>query len=142
MNTNIKSFNIRVYALIIENDHILISKELIRNKISLKFPGGGLEYGEGLIDGLQREAIEELNQPLKQVNHFYTTDFFQQSSFDSKDQLIAIYYTAKLTSELRNKIKEPTKDQPFFLWKKIQDLNEQDLEFSIDKKVLRMVKKL
>jgi len=26
-----------------------------------KFPGGGLEYGEGLIEGLKREFVEECN---------------------------------------------------------------------------------
>ena len=142
MRTNIKSFNIRVYALIIEGDHILISKELIKDEILFKFPGGGLEFGEGLIEGLQREANEELNQSLNEIEHFYTTDFFQRSTFDSKDQLISIYYTAKLSSKLVNKLKEPIKDQPLFIWKKIKDLKENDLGFSIDKKVLKMVKDL
>tara|TARA_B100001093_G_scaffold410641_1_gene399958 strand:+ start:4786 stop:5217 length:432 start_codon:yes stop_codon:yes gene_type:complete len=142
MRTDIKSFNIRVYALIIEGDHILISKELIRDEILFKFPGGGLEFGEGLIEGLQREANEELNQSLKEIEHFYTTDFFQRSTFDTKDQLISIYYSAKLSSKLVNKLKEPIKDQPLFIWKKIKDLKENDLGFSIDKKVLKMVKDL
>ena len=142
MRTNIKSFNIRVYALIIEGDHILISKELIKDEILFKFPGGGLEFGEGLIEGLQREANEELNQSLNEIEHFYTTDFFQRSTFDSKDQLISIYYTAKLSSKFVNKLKEPIKDQPLFIWKKIKDLKDNDLGFSIDKKVLKMVKDL
>lgn len=142
MRTNIKSFNIRVYALIIEGDHILISKELIKDEILFKFPGGGLEFGGGLIEGLQREANEELNQSLNEIEHFYTTDFFQRSTFDSKDQLISIYYTAKLSSKLVNKLKKPIKDQPLFIWKKIKDLKENDLGFSIDKKVLKMVKDL
>ena len=142
MRTNIKSFNIRVYALIIEGDHILISKELIKDEILFKFPGGGLEFGEGLIEGLQREANEELNQSLNEIEHFYTTDFFQRSTFDSKDQLISIYYTAKLSSKLVNKLKKPIKDQPLFIWKKIKDLKENDLGFSIDKKILKMVKDL
>ena len=142
MKNNIKSFNIRVYALIIEGDKILISKELIKNEILLKFPGGGLEFGEGLIEGLQREANEELNQSFKEIKHFYTTDFFQRSTFDNEDQLISIYYTAKLSSELVNKVKEPIKDQPLFIWMKIKDINENNLGFSIDKRVLNMVKDL
>ena len=93
MKNNIKSFNIRVYALIIEGDKILISKELIKNEILLKFPGGGLEFGEGLIEGLQREANEELNQSFKEIKHFYTTDFFQRCTFDNEDQLISLFYT-------------------------------------------------
>ena len=142
MKNNIKSFNIRVYALIIEGDKILISKELIKNEILLKFPGGGLEFGEGLIEGLQREANEELNQSFEEIKHFYTTDFFQRSTFDNEDQLISIYYTAKLSSELVNKVKEPIIDQPLFIWMKIKDINEYNLGFSIDKRVLNMVKDL
>jgi ADP-ribose pyrophosphatase YjhB (NUDIX family) len=109
-------------------------------KYLYKFPGGGLEYGEGLIEGLQREIMEEMNQNLKEIEHFHTTDFFQQSQFDSKDQIIAIYYKAKLTSKINNKLKVPIKDFPVFEWKKIIDFSEKDLHFPIDKYVFNLLK--
>jgi ADP-ribose pyrophosphatase YjhB (NUDIX family) len=140
MNRKIKSFNLRVYALIIERDSILVSRELIDGKYLYKFPGGGLQYGEGLIEGLQRESMEEMNQNLKNIKHFYTTDFFQQSQFDSKDQLIAIYYKAKLTSKINNKLKVPIKDFPVFEWKKITDFSEKELHFPTDKFVFNLLK--
>jgi ADP-ribose pyrophosphatase YjhB (NUDIX family) len=140
MNKEIKSFNLRVYALIIEQEYILVSRELIMGKYLYKFPGGGLEYGEGLIEGLQRESMEEMNQNLKDIEHFYTTDFYQQSQFDSKDQLIAIYYKAKLTSKINNKLKVPIKDLPVFEWKKIIDFSEEDLHFPTDKFVFNLLK--
>ena len=140
MNKEIKSFNLRVYALIIEQEYILVSIELIMGKYLYKFPGGGLEYGEGLIEGLQRESMEEMNQNLKDIEHFYTTDFYQQSQFDSKDQLIAIYYKAKLTSKINNKLKVPIKDLPVFEWKKIIDFSEEDLHFPTDKFVFNLLK--
>jgi ADP-ribose pyrophosphatase YjhB (NUDIX family) len=140
MNRKIKSFNLRVYALIIERDSILVSRELIGGKYLYKFPGGGLQYGEGLIEGLQRESMEEMNQNLKNIKHFYTTDFFQQSQFDSKDQLIAIYYKAKLTSKINNKLKVPIKDFPVFEWKKITDFSEKELHFPTDKFVFNLLK--
>jgi ADP-ribose pyrophosphatase YjhB (NUDIX family) len=140
MNKEIKSFNLRVYALIIEQEYILVSRELIMGKHLYKFPGGGLEYGEGLIEGLQRESMEEMNQNLKDIEHFYTTDFYQQSQFDSKDQLIAIYYKAKLTSKINNKLKVPIKDLPVFEWKKIIDFSEEDLHFPTDKFVFNLLK--
>jgi len=140
MNKEIKSFNLRVYALIIEQGSILVSKELICEKYLYKFPGGGLEYGEGLLEGLQRESLEEMNQNLKNIEHFYTTDFFQQSQFDSKDQLIAVYFKAKLTSKINNKLEVPLKDTPVFEWKKIIDFSGEDLHFPVDKYVFNLLK--
>ena len=140
MNKGISRFNIRVYALIIFKNNILLSRELIQNKLIYKFPGGGVELGEGLVDALQREAKEEMGQHLNQITHFYTTDFFQQSSFDATEQLIAVYFKASLSQNLQNSLEIPIKDQPVFEWKRLVDLKEEDLHFPIDKKILNMIK--
>ena len=140
MNKSISRFNIRVYALIIFKNKILLSRELIQNKLIYKFPGGGVELGEGFVDALQREAKEEMGQHLNHITHFYTTDFFQRSSFDSSEQLISVYFKASLSQHLNNRLKIPVKDQPVFEWKTLVDLNEEDLHFPIDKKVLNMIK--
>ena len=140
MNKGISRFNIRVYALIIFKNNILLSRELIRNKLIYKFPGGGVELGEGIVDALQREAKEEMGQHLNHITHFYTTDFFQRSSFDLSEQLISIYFNASLSQSLNNKLEIPVKDQPVFEWKRLVDLSVEDLHFPIDKKVLEMIK--
>ena len=140
MNKGISRFNIRVYALIIFKNDILLSRELIQNEMVYKFPGGGVELGEGIVDALQREAKEEMGQHLNQITHFYTTDFFQRSSFDSSEQLISIYFKASLSKHLNNRLKIPVKDQPVFEWKRLVDLDEENLHFPIDKKVLNMIK--
>jgi 8-oxo-dGTP diphosphatase len=90
-----KRFVIRVYAIIInEQKEVLLSDEYMLDTYMTKFPGGGLQWGEGPIDCLEREAIEEFGQSIEVAGHFYTTDFFQRSQFYESSQLISIYYLA------------------------------------------------
>jgi ADP-ribose pyrophosphatase YjhB (NUDIX family) len=104
----ISSFNIRVYGILINHERqVLVSDELIRGAYITKFPGGGLEFGEGTRDCLQREFMEEMNLKVKVTDHIYTTDFYQQSAFNAAHQIISIYYFAEalepITAALRNK---------------------------------------
>jgi 8-oxo-dGTP diphosphatase len=86
-------FNIRVYGILInEQKQVLVSDELIRGNYITKFCGGGLEKGEGTIDCLKREFIEEMNLSVEVTEHLYTTDFYQQSAFNPSQQIISIYY--------------------------------------------------
>ena len=140
MNNQINSFNIRVYGLILESGSILLSKELIMGEEVIKFPGGGLEHGEGLIEGLNREFKEEMGQRIYNVKHYYTTDFFQRSSFKLTDQLLSIYYTGKLKHRVVNKINKPKKDQPVFIWEKLETLNEVKFKFPIDQLIIKKLK--
>src|SRR5947208_16230579 len=86
-------FNIRVYAILINEDRqVLVSDEYIRGNYYTKFPGGGLEYGEGTRDCLKREFMEEMDLRVEIGAHLYTTDFFQISAFNPGHQIISIYY--------------------------------------------------
>src|SRR3954470_22380234 len=93
-----RKFNVRVYALLSENGKVLLSDEYIKGMKITKFPGGGLEFGEGLVDGLRREMKEELNLETEIISHFYTTDFFVASAFDPSSQVISVYYLVKAIS--------------------------------------------
>ena len=88
-------FNVRVYGLLFNaQNELLLSDEFEYNRRFTKFPGGGLEFGEGLIDGLKREFIEECNAEIDIISHFYTTDFYEKSSFNDS-QVISVYYLVK-----------------------------------------------
>lgn len=88
------SFTIRVYGLLLHHGAVLVSDELIKGHRITKFPGGGLEFGEGLKDCLVREIREEVGVQAIALEHFYTTDFFQQSTFHQRPmQVISVYYT-------------------------------------------------
>lgn len=89
-----KRFNVRVYGLWLTDGQVLLSREVIKGQDIVKFPGGGLEWGEGTLDGLKREWREEMDLDIEIQAHFYTTDFFQPSAWDSS-QVISIYYRVK-----------------------------------------------
>ncbi len=103
-------FNIRVYGILIdENKNVLVSDEYIRGQYYTKFPGGGLEFGEGTRDCLRREFMEEMGLSVEVGDHLYTTDFFQLSAFNPGHQIISIYYLARALEE----IKVPLRDKIF-----------------------------
>ena len=95
MNT----INVRVYVAIVKEKKVFALFEKYAGASLLKFPGGGLEYGEGTIECLQREMDEELNLQLKNVQHFYTQEDFVVSRFRENEQLLTIYYTAEIVDE-------------------------------------------
>jgi len=89
-------FNVRVYGILInEQREVLVSDELFRGNYITKFPGGGLEFGEGTRDCLKREFQEELDLLIEVDRHIYTTDFFQPSAFNPEHQIISIYYSVR-----------------------------------------------
>jgi ADP-ribose pyrophosphatase YjhB (NUDIX family) len=71
--------SVRVYGVLInDQNEVLVSDEYIRGEYYTKFPGGGLEIGEGTRECLQREFKEEMNLEVAIGDHIYTTDFFQK----------------------------------------------------------------
>lgn len=141
------NFNVRVYGLLInEQNQILLSDEEEYGYRFIKFPGGGLEYGEGLIDALKREFVEECHVEIEVLDHFYTTDFFMQSAFNDS-QVISVYYFVKPKSALELNFKK----SPFefdqqgellqaFRWKDLNELELSDVTFPTDQRVVELLK--
>lgn len=139
-----KKFNLRVYALITDQNRILIVHEKRKGMSMTKFPGGGVEFGEGLLDALSRELKEEMQIEHHRFEHFYTTDFLQFSHFNPEDQVISIYYkTIGFDPELIQTEKayhDMQSDSVLqFEWKNIESLNEQEFTFPIDRQVVKLL---
>jgi ADP-ribose pyrophosphatase YjhB (NUDIX family) len=103
----IDKINIRIYACCIKNEKILALYEEYVGESLLKLPGGGLEFGESVIDCLRREMDEELNVKIKNIQHFYTQEDFIPSRFRDNEQLLTIYYTVDLEDENDLIIRDP-----------------------------------
>lgn len=124
-----------------------MSDEFIGGLEITKFPGGGLEFGEGAIEAIKREMMEETATEVEVVGHFYTTDFFQVSAFNPKAQVISIYYIIKAITSLKTKVSDKAFDFPeraegaiSFRWIALEMISEDHFTFPIDKKVARMLK--
>jgi len=136
---NKKRFNIRVYGIWVNNGQVLVNEELIKGRKVIKFPGGGLDWGEGTIDCLKREWMEELGLEIEVLDHFYTTDFFQQSAFD-ESQVISIYYwvaAAKVPELIVNNVPEERT-----YWMDIKDVNGETFTLAIDRRVGELLQAL
>jgi ADP-ribose pyrophosphatase YjhB (NUDIX family) len=147
-NTLPNKFNIRVYGLFMnERNEILCSDEFRYNTRMTKFPGGGLHFGEGTIDCLIREMQEECGQEIEDIRHFYTTDFYQKALFYDDQQLISIYYTARLKEPVRFRISrkafdfdELTEGSQSFRWIPVKDLDPSEITFPVDRHVANLIR--
>lgn len=131
-----KRFNIRVYGIWIHDGQLMVNEEIIRGQKIIKFPGGGLDWGEGTRDCLKREWKEELDLNIEVIEHYYTTDFFQHSAWD-ESQVISIYYfvnSAEIPAEIVNLV-----EQERTFWMPLSELREDTFTLPIDRVVGSML---
>ncbi|MCX7744797.1 MAG: NUDIX domain-containing protein [Flavobacteriales bacterium] len=140
-------FMIRVYALIIHSDFILVCDENYDGVLMTKFPGGGVEFGEGIKEALYREIYEEMQAEILEATHFYTTDFFQQSAFHPNTQLISVYYLVTLKNPFSFQAEvsllpnyPENKHQSHFRWVPLKQLSSEGVTFPIDKHVVYLLR--
>lgn len=148
-------FNIRVYGILVDDEkRVLVADEYIRGKYYTKFPGGGLEYGEGTRDCLKREFKEEMDLEVEVGAHIYTTDYFQVSAFNPDHQIISIYYFAKALEPIKAPLRincfdfddtqmavyNATGECETFRFINWDDFSEESVTLPIDKIVAKMIK--
>lgn len=136
-----KPFNVRVYALLEHAGKIMLIHEPFQDQLIYKFPGGGLEFGEGTRDCLKREFKEELNLEVEVGDHFYTQDFFIQNAFDSSEQILMIYYLVSTSDEALKNFRIIDEDIREVLWLNPTDLNAEQMTLATDKVVIDLYKK-
>ena len=148
-------FNIRVYGIILtESKQVVVSDEFIRGAYITKFPGGGLELGEGTRDCLKREIKEEMNLEAEIGDHIYTTDYYQISAFNPAHQILSIYYFVKPLELVSvsfkqtafefepQQVADPNGESEVFRLIDWNDFDENSVTLPIDKKVAGLLKQL
>ncbi len=139
------AFNLRVYGILIDRHRrLLLSDERRFGKTFTKFPGGGLEQGEGTIDCLKREFEEELGISVEVGELFYLTDFYQPSAFNANDQIISIYYLVNyaFTDQIAARSRPfdfAEGEQESNRWVELNTLETDEVTFPIDKLVIQQL---
>lgn len=110
-------FALRVYAFLEnENGMVLLSNEHYKSQYFSKLPGGGVELGESTLEAVIRELNEELNLVIEpaRLKHVYTCDFVVQNAFNTKQQVIGVYFRVKISEKenvlLTNQLNETIAD--------------------------------
>ena len=151
--TEVSMINVRVYGILIDSrNRVLVSDEYIRGSYITKFPGGGLEVGEGTRDCLRREFQEETNLDVTIGEHIYTTDFYQQSAFNPSHQILSIYYRVHASEPINllthstvfnfapHQVADPMGEAEVFRWIEWNEFTPDTVSLPIDKIVAAMVK--
>jgi 8-oxo-dGTP diphosphatase len=136
------SFTIRVYGLLIHEGRILLSRENIFGDIYTKFPGGGLEFGEGVTECLVREFLEETGVRLSSWELFHINEGYLSSAFHHSKQVLVIYYLVQTDHPELIATADPgemsllarEKDQVLF-WRDLQELADEPLNLGADREV-------
>jgi len=146
-NSEINTFNVRVYGLYVKNLNLLVTDEIRKGIKMTKLPGGGLEYGEGISECLKREWQEELEVNIAVGDIFYVNPFLQVSAFSKKEQVISMYFWVEVLSEWKVDTRDVPMDfvseqegQQIFRWISLKELTIQDFTFPIDQSLVSPLK--
>lgn len=145
-NVPVSRWNVRCYALVLNpaRTHVLLARERFSDgSVGYKFPGGGVEEGEFLVDTLWRECAEELGttEGLDWLGHAYTNDFFVRSAFSDDEQILSVYHWMQADHEgiawWDEKPAGVASDEPLLEmnWEAIATLKPESLRFPIDRHV-------
>ena len=141
-------FNVRVYMILTrvhpseKTLQVLVSYERLPMGGVMKFPGGGLEWGEGTSACLRREALEELGQPIEVGEWTHVSRRAHISSFDANQQVVAVHVEASLEGDVAFDDqgalddvfgkKVPVMHQRLG-WQDVNSLQERDFHFASDR---------
>lgn len=135
----------RVYGFLINNSkQVLVSAERFNGIPLIKFPGGGVEWGEGLQEALIREFKEELKISIGVKENIYFNDFPVESAIDKRYQVQAFFYHVEPLEPMRFStvlsLKPPEKNTENFIWVDLKNLSEELFTYEIEKEAVKALR--
>tara|TARA_B100001063_G_scaffold45048_1_gene38763 strand:+ start:2966 stop:3418 length:453 start_codon:yes stop_codon:yes gene_type:complete len=135
----------RVYGFLINNSkQVLVSAERFNGIPLIKFPGGGVEWGEGLQEALIREFKEELKISIGVKENIYFNDFPVESVIDKRYQVQAFFYHVEPLEPMRFStvlsLKPPEKNTENFIWVDLKNLSEELFTYEIEKEAVKALR--
>ncbi|MCK9379001.1 MAG: NUDIX domain-containing protein [Candidatus Moranbacteria bacterium] len=118
-------FRPSAYAIIKKGDEIVMLRNKGNGKLWL--PGGGIEIGEKIEDGLKREIREEIGIDVE-VGRFLLMkeNFFYYQPLDEAYHAFLFFYQCEyISGELKKESDDLESKNP--QWVKIQDIKKEDL---------------
>lgn len=114
-------FSVRVYGLLLKHNKLLVTEEKWFGSRMIKFPGGGLEFGESTIEALKREFIEECGIKISISSLFHIPEQATMAVFYKNVQVVPIYYLIDTNDDLLIPIAEN--------WHVEEEMNDGDVYF-------------
>lgn len=103
------SWRVSVYALVQAESNLLIIKNDQEKLFDV--PGGGVEFGETLLEALQRECLEEAGLTITNPTLLHTVEgYFFHSNEQQFYQTLQLFFTA----DQMGKLTQPTEQSTVF----------------------------
>lgn len=135
-----KRYTHRIYGFLQRpSGEVLVALERFKDRPLIKFPGGGLEWGESHAECLIREFQEELSLDIRVGNCVFFNDFPVVSAFDSDVYVQAFFYRVAAVDlaalealETVNTWEVPAENGEQFIWVKPEDLDPTRFTYAIE----------
>lgn len=145
---DLKQMIVRVYGFLLNDDgEILVSDEFHYGMRMRKLPGGGLQLGEGAVQTLRRELMEEMEVDLNPSRLVHTTASFIRSVFNPAHQVMGVYYHVPVRdSSLVARFKPEqavasSNGDVFFSWNRVDELDPMGFTFTMDQEAWYVFKR-
>lgn len=84
-------FSCRIYGVLREGGKVLLTRSVFRGASFVNFPGGGVEIGEGPMDALRREFVEETGLEIRPARTLYVSEGAHLST-QAPIQIVSAYW--------------------------------------------------